>query len=101
MAAKINYDNNVRQVILDVQQAISNMQQAEETVNSLTVNVKQAAETLRLSQERLNAGNGVQLDVLNAQVQLLASQEVVLQAEYNYISSAAQYDRALSLNTQY
>ncbi|OHE78751.1 MAG: hypothetical protein A3F67_04410 [Verrucomicrobia bacterium RIFCSPHIGHO2_12_FULL_41_10] len=101
MIAKATYDNGVRQVILSVQQAISNMQQAEETVNSLKINSSQAAESLRLAQERLHAGDGVQLDVLNSQVQLLLTQEVVLQSEYNYIVAASQYDQALSLNTQY
>ncbi|MFZ4116702.1 MAG: TolC family protein [Chthoniobacterales bacterium] len=101
MIAKTAYDNSVRQVILSVQQAISNMQQAKETVDSQKANVLQAAEALRLAQERLNAGAGVQLDVLNAQVQLLQAQTTVLQSEYNYIAYTAQYDQALSLNTQY
>lgn len=101
MMAKTAYDNGVRQVILTVQQAVSNMQQAKETVDSQKANVVQAAEALRLSQERLNAGAGVQLDILNAQVQLLQAQTATLQAEYNYIAATAQYDQALSLNTQY
>lgn len=101
MIAKTAYDNSVRQVILNVQQAISNMQQAQETVDSQKANVVQAAEALRLAQERLNAGAGVQLDVLNQQVQLLQAQTTVLQSEYNYIAYTAQYDQALSLNTQY
>lgn len=101
MIAKTAYDNGVRQVILSVQQAVSNMQQAKETVDSQKANVAQAAEAVRLSQERLNAGAGVQLDILNAQVQLLQAQTATLQAEYNYIAATAQYDQALSLNTQY
>jgi len=99
--AKINYDNGVRQIILDVQQAISNLQQARETIDSQTASVVQAAEALRLSRERLDAGAGTQLDVLNAQVQLLQSQTTVLQARYDYIQATAQYDQALSLDTNY
>ena len=99
--ASINYDNSVRQIILDVQQAISNLQQARETIDSQEANVVQGTEALRLSQERLDAGAGTQLDVLNAQVSLLQSQTFVLQARYNYIASMAQYDQALSLDTQY
>ncbi len=99
--ASINYDNSVRQVILDVQQAISNLQQASETIDSQEASVVQGMEALRLAQERLDAGAGTQLDVLNAQVSLLQSQTFVLQARYNYITSMAQYDQALSLDTQY
>ena len=71
MQSKNNYDNGVRQVVLDVQQAISNLQQAQETIDSQTASVVQATEAFRLSKERLDAGAGTQLDVLNAQVQLL------------------------------
>ena len=99
--ASINYDNSVRQIILDVQQAISNLQQAKETIDSQEASVVQGMEALRLAQERLDAGAGTQLDVLNAQVSLLQSQTFVLQARYNYISALAQYDQALSLDTQY
>jgi len=99
--ASINYDNSVRQIILDVQQAISNLQQAKETIESQEASVVQGMEALRLAQERLDAGAGTQLDVLNAQVSLLQSQTFVLQARYNYIAALAQYDQALSLDTQY
>ena len=99
--ASINYDNSVRQIILDVQQAISNLQQAKETIDSQEASVVQGMEALRLAQERLDAGAGTQLDVLNAQVSLLQSQTFVLQARYNYIDALAQYDQALSLDTQY
>jgi len=101
MNYKVAYDNAVRQVILQVQQAISNLKEAQETIDSQKATVEQAVEALRLARERLDAGAGVQLDVINAQVQLLQAQTSVLNAYYNYIQSMAQYDQALSLNTQY
>ena len=99
--AVISYDNSVRQVILDVQQSISNLQTAEQTLTSQEASVVQATEALRLSQERLDAGAGTQLDVLNQQTQLLQSQTTVLQARYDYLAALAQYDLALSLDAQY
>ncbi|GAB4167468.1 MAG: hypothetical protein Fur0032_05530 [Terrimicrobiaceae bacterium] len=101
MQAKNTYDNAVRQVVLDVQQAISNLTEAKETIESQTASVVQAVEALRLSRERLDAGAGTQLDVLNAQVQLLQAQTNVLQARYLYIQAMALYEQALSLDTQY
>jgi outer membrane protein TolC len=100
-SAKIAYDNAVRGVVTEVQVAISNLQQAKETIESQKATVEQAAEALRLSRERLDAGAGVQLDVINAQVQLLQAQTSVLSALFQYISATAEYDRALSLHTQY
>ena len=101
MNYKTVYDNGVREVILQVQQAISNLKQASETIDSQKATVEQAVEALRLSRERLDAGAGVQLDVINAQVQLLQAQTSVLQALYSYIQATAEFDRALSLNTKY
>ena len=99
--AKINYDNGVREVILQVQQAISNILQAKETVDSQEASVVQGVEALRLAQERLDAGAGTQLDVLNQQTSLLQSQTFLLQAYYSYIKGVADYDRALSLDTKF
>ncbi len=99
--AVIAYNNGVRQIILDVQQAISNLQTALETVQSQEASVVQAGEAFRLSQERLDAGAGTQLDVLNAQTQLLTAQTNVLTARYDYINALAQYNLALSLDAEY
>lgn len=99
--AAINYDNSVRTVILNVQQAISNLQTAQQTLTSQEASVVQATEALRLAQERLDAGAGTQLDVLNQQTQLLQSQTTVLQARYDYLAALASYDLALSLDAQY
>lgn len=101
MQSKNTYDNAIRQVVLDVQTAISNLTQAKETIDSTTASVVQATEAVRLSKERLDAGAGTQLDVLNAQTQLLQAQTNVLQARYDYIAAMASYDFALSLDTQY
>lgn len=101
MQSKILYDNTVRSVILTVQEAISNLQEAKETIDSQQASVAQATEALRLSRERLDAGAGTQLDVLNAQVSLLQAQTTLLQAQYAYIEALAQYDAALSLDTQW
>ncbi|MFV0337452.1 MAG: TolC family protein [Chthoniobacterales bacterium] len=99
--SKILYDNSVREVILVVQESISDLQQARETVDSQEASVEQAKEALRLARERLDAGAGTQLDVLNARVQLLTSETTLLQAKFDYISALARYDAALALDTQY
>ncbi len=100
-SSKINYDNGVREVILQVQQAISNLLEAKETVDSQEASVVQGVEALRLSQERLDAGAGTQLDVLNQQTSLLQSQTFLLQAYFSYIKGMAEYERALSVDTRY
>jgi len=99
--AKITYDDDVRQVELEVQTAYSNLQQNRELIKSQEKNVEQAEEALRLAKARLDAGAGVQLDVLNAQVQLLAAQSTQLQALFGYNSSLAEFDRATGAQSTY
>jgi outer membrane protein TolC len=100
-AAKINYDDSVLQVELEVQQAVANIQQAHETILSQTKNVEEAHEALRLSQERLSAGAGTQLDVLNAQVSLAQARTNKLQALHDYNAALAEFDRVTGADTQY
>src|SRR5215472_6336568 len=99
--AKITYDDDVRQVELEIQQAYSNLQQNEELVKSQEKNVELADEALRLAKARLDAGAGVQLDVLNATVQLLTAQSTRLQALFGYNSSLAEFDRATGAQSTY
>jgi len=98
---KITYDDDVRQVELEIQQAYSNLQQNRELIISQEKNVEQAEEALRLAKARLDAGAGVQLDVLNAQVQLLTAQSTRLQALFGYNSSLAEFDRATGAQSTY
>src|SRR5881398_2317954 len=98
---KITYDDDVRQVELEIQQAYSILQQNEELVTSQEKNVELAEEALRLAKARLDAGAGVQLDVLNATVQLLTAQSTRLQALFGYNSSLAEFDRATGAQSTY
>jgi len=99
--AKNTYDDDVRQVELEIQQAYSNLQQNRELIQSQEKNVEQAEEALRLAKARLDAGAGTQLDVLNAQVQLLTAQSTRLQALFGYNSSLAEFDRATGTQSSY
>jgi outer membrane protein len=99
--AKITYDDDVRQVELEIQQAYSNLQQNQELIVSQEKNVELAEEALRLAKARLDAGAGVQLDVLNATVQLLTAQSTRLQALFGYNSSLAEFDRATGAQSTY
>ena len=98
---KITYDDDVRQVELEIQTAYSNLLQNEELVKSQEKNVELADEALRLAKARLDAGAGVQLDVLNATVQLLTAQSTRLQALFGYNSSLAEFDRATGAQSTY
>ena len=98
---EITYDDDVRQVELEIQQAASNLAQNRETVTATEKNLETSAEALRLAKARLDAGAGTQLDVLNAQVQQTTAQSTNLQALFGYISSLAEFDRATGAQSTY
>ncbi|HYY13916.1 MAG TPA: TolC family protein [Chthoniobacterales bacterium] len=99
--AEITYDDDVRQVELEVQQAYSNLQQNRELIQATEKTVEQAQEALRLAKARLDAGAGTQLDVLNAQVQLTQAESTRLQALFGYDSSLAEFNRVTGAQATY
>lgn len=99
--ARITYEDDVRQVELEVQQAYSNLQQDRELYQSQSTNVAEAREALRLASARLAVGAGVQLDVLNAQVALTQAESTRLSALYSYNADLAEFDRVTATDTIY
>ena len=99
--AKVTYDDSVRQVELEVSTAVSNLRQSEQTVASAKVAVQFNQEALRLANERLAAGTGTQLDVLNAQTQLTTARSNLVVGEFSYISAVSDFQRATATETKY
>jgi outer membrane protein TolC len=97
----ISYEDAVQTVELEVQRAFADLQQYKETIESQQQNVKQAVEALRLAQERLSAGAGTQLEVLDARVALTRARTTELQARAEYVRSLAEYDRVTATETVY
>ena len=98
---KVTYDDSVRQVELDVSTAVDNLRQAQETIVASKKAVDVSLESLRLANERLAAGTGTQLDVLNQQTQLTTARSNYFSAEFQYISAVAQYQFATATEVKY
>ncbi len=99
--AKFTYDDSVRQVELEVATAVSNLHQAALTVDSAQTGVNVNLEALRLADERLAAGTGTQLDVLNAQHQLTTARSNLVSAEFSYLSAVVSYQQTTGTETKY
>src|SRR5439155_23244439 len=98
---EITYDDDVRQVELEIQQAASNLLQNRELIQATEKNQETAEEAVRLAKARLDAGAGTQLDVLNAQVQLTTAQSTNLQALFGYNSNLAEFNRVTGTQSTY
>jgi Outer membrane efflux protein len=99
--AKVTYDDAVRAVELDVSTAVDNLRQAQETIIAAKEGVDVSLESLRLADERLAAGTGTQLDVLNQQTQLTTARSTYFSAEFQYISAVAQFQFATATEVKY
>jgi outer membrane protein TolC len=99
--ATIGYEDAVLQVELEIQRAFSDLAQHKETIESQQKNVEQALEALRLAQERLAAGAGTQLEVLDARVALTRARNTELQAMGDYARTLAEFERATGATTEY
>jgi outer membrane protein len=100
-SAKVTYDDSVQQVVLEVQQAYANLVTQRETIRSQQKNVEQANEALRLANERLAAGAGTQLEVLDARVALTRAQSTEVLARGDYNIAMAELNRSTAVDTIY
>jgi outer membrane protein TolC len=98
-SSKINYDDAVHQVELEVQQSYANLRAAREVIRSQQKNVEQAQEALRLANERFSAGAGTQLDVLDARTSLTQAQTTEVQSRAAYNAELAIFDRVTATDT--
>lgn len=92
--ALIAYDDAVRLVELEVEGTHAKVEEARELIESQVKNVEQATEAVRLARERLAAGAGTQLDVLDARTALTRAQVTEVQALYDYQVAMAELARA-------
>jgi outer membrane protein TolC len=99
--SKVTFDDAVRQVELDVSTSVDNLRQAQETIVASKKAVDVSLESLRLANERLAAGTGTQLDVLNQQTQLTTARSNYFTAEFQYISAIAQYQFSTATEVKY
>jgi len=99
--SKITYDDAIRQIELEVQQAYSNLVQNTELIRSQREAVGQAVEALRLASARLGAGAGTQLEVLNSRVEVTRAESVNLRALFTYNAAVAEFDRVTATEVTY
>ena len=93
---QITRDQLRQNVSVEVRQALSNINDAQNRASSSALGVTQAAEAYRLATVRYQNGIGTILDEVNAQAQLATARLNLLNAQYDYQTSLAQLTRALS-----
>ncbi len=83
------------QILLEIQQAYLNLQQAKEKITNTEIQMKQAAENLELATLRYKAGLGSLLEVTDATVASNKARLVNISALYDYRIAQANIEKAM------
>ena len=92
---ELNYNEARLQIEVEVRRAISELQGSTELLNAAREVTGQAEESLRLANERYNVGSSTFLDTLQARVALTDARNNELQANYGYLVSTVNVQRAI------
>lgn len=95
--ALLTLDKDRQQVDLELRQAYNNMREAENRFKSTTDAVNQAREDYFIAQEKYRAGEGIMLDIIDAQVALSQAQLNFIGAQYDYARYKATVENNMGL----
>jgi outer membrane protein len=91
-------EESLRQtVFLDVQQAYLNLKQAEDSIPTAELGVKQAEENFDIANGRYAAGVGNPIEVTDAEISLLSAKLSHIQALYDYKVAQASLEKAMGV----
>lgn len=93
--ARINTDNVLSALRVEIRKALSSLSEAEEVLASQEKNVEQAEEALNIAEAAYGTGAKTALDVLDAQVALTQTRTLRYQALHDRAVAVAQFERSL------
>jgi outer membrane protein TolC len=93
--AETGFANTKNQIRLQVEQAYFQLNANRQNIQSATLALSQAQESLRLARLRFTEGEGTQLEVLNAQTELTTARVNRLRAILDYNRALASLQRAI------
>lgn len=96
--AKLNLLKDKEDVDLAVRQAYYNMREAEKRLNSTQDAVHQAEEDAYIAREKYRAGEGLMLDIIDAQEALSTAQLNYISAQYDYARDKASVENAMGIS---
>ncbi len=97
--SRIQQDSLRLAIEVQVRQAISALQEADQLAQAAVKVVEQAEEALRMADNRFSTGSISQLDVLEARVALTEARTNALAANYQHLVAKAQYRRAIGVES--
>lgn len=93
--AKMNYDKQADAIELEVRENYLNMREAEKRFHSTQVAIQQAEEDYFIADAKYKAGEGVMLDIIDAQLALTTARNNYIQAQYDYATNKAKLENSM------
>ncbi|MFI5387107.1 MAG: TolC family protein [Fimbriimonadales bacterium] len=93
--ARIQYEQEIESISQEVRQAMANLTNAMQRLDSATKQVQYTEENLRLARLRYQAGEGILLQVTDAETLLTQARNQEVSARYDYLTAYAQLQHAL------
>lgn len=95
VVAKTQYDELKLGIALEVRQALTNLTNAKTRYDVAKHQVEFAAESYRLAKLRQDAGEGISLEVIDAQTADTQAKAALVTATYDYLTAYSQLQRAI------
>ncbi len=95
--ARINVDNTLSQLRVDIRKALLTLEESEEVLSSQEKNVALASEALSIAHAAYATGSKTSLDVLDAQLALAQARNTLSQARRDRVVAVALLQRALGM----
>jgi outer membrane protein TolC len=96
--ARLEYEQELEAIAQEIRQAMANLTNARQRLASATKQVQYTTENLRLAQVRYQAGEGILLQVTDAETLLTQARNQEVSARYDYLSAYAQLQHALGVD---
>lgn len=93
--SKMELDKQLDDIDTEVTQGYLNLKEAKKRFDTTGVAVKKAQEDFYIAKEKYKVGEGILLDVIDAQLALSTAQQNNIQAQYDYVKYKAQLENAM------
>lgn len=96
--AQLNFEKQADAIDLEVRENYLSMREAEKRFNSTQVAIHKAEEDYFIAKEKYRAGEGLMLDVIDAQLALTTAKTNYIQAQYDYATYKAKLENAMGMS---
>lgn len=96
--AQLNFAKESDAIELDVRTNYLGMREAEKRFNSTQVAINKAEEDYFIAKEKYRAGEGLMLDIIDAQLALTTAKTNYIQAQYDYATYKAKLENVMGMS---